>query len=33
MVKQLGPPVNHHLQTTGYVGTLRWSSATPGSLP
>jgi hypothetical protein len=33
MVKQLGPPVNHHLPTTGYVGTLRWSSATPGSLP
>jgi hypothetical protein len=33
VVKQLGPPANRHVPTTGYVGTLRFSSATPGSLP
>jgi hypothetical protein len=33
MVKQLGPPVNRHIPTTGYVGTLRLSSSTPASLP
>jgi hypothetical protein len=33
VVKQLGPPVNRHVPTTGYVGTLRFSSLTPASLP
>jgi hypothetical protein len=32
-VKQLGPPANRQIPTTGYVGTLRFSSSTPVSLP
>jgi len=33
VVKQLGPSANGHVPTTGYVGTLRFSSSTPRSLP
>jgi hypothetical protein len=33
VVKQLGLPSNRHVPTVGYVGTLRFSSATPASLP
>jgi hypothetical protein len=33
VVKQLGPPSNGSIPTTGYVGTLRFSSTTPLSLP
>jgi hypothetical protein len=33
VVKQLGPPVNRSVPTVGYVGTLRFSSLTPSSLP
>jgi hypothetical protein len=33
VVKQLGPATNGSIPTTGYVGTLRFSSLTPGSLP
>jgi hypothetical protein len=33
VVKQLGPPANGHVPTTGYVGTLRSSPSTPVSLP
>ncbi|HEV7584781.1 MAG TPA: sialidase family protein [Solirubrobacteraceae bacterium] len=33
VVKQLGPPTNRQTPTTGYVGTLRFSSSTPVSLP
>jgi hypothetical protein len=32
-VKQLGPDANRHIPTVGYVGTLRFSSSTPASLP
>ena len=33
VVKQLGPPVNEEIPTTGYVGSLRFSALTPTSLP
>ena len=34
VVKQLGPPdSNGNIPTTGYVGTLQFSSSTPASLP
>jgi hypothetical protein len=34
VVKQLGPPdSNGYIQTTGYVGTLRFSSSTPAVVP
>jgi hypothetical protein len=33
VVKQLGPTVNGSVPTVGYVGTLRFSSLTPSSLP
>lgn len=34
VVKQLGPPdSNENIPTTGYVGTLQFSSSTPASLP
>jgi hypothetical protein len=33
VVKQLGPPTNRQVPTTGYVGTLRFSSSTPVSVP
>jgi hypothetical protein len=33
VVKQLGPPTNRQVPTTGYVGTLRFGTATPASLP
>jgi hypothetical protein len=33
VVKQLGPPTNGAIPTIGYVGTLRFSSLTPTSLP
>jgi len=33
VVKQLGPPANGAIPTTGYVGTLRFSSLTPTGLP
>jgi hypothetical protein len=33
VVKQVGPPTNRHVPTTGYVGTLRFSTLTPTSLP
>ena len=33
IVKQLGPEVNGHNPTVGLAGTLRFSSATPASLP
>jgi hypothetical protein len=33
VVKQLGPPTNRQVPTTGYVGTLRFSSSTPVSMP
>jgi hypothetical protein len=33
VVKQLGPPSGGHIPTVGLVGTLRWSTYTPRSLP
>jgi hypothetical protein len=33
VVKQLGPPSNGNIPTTGYVGTLRFAPSTPTSLP
>jgi hypothetical protein len=33
VVKQLGQPVNRSVPTVGYVGTLRFGSLTPSSLP
>ena len=33
VVKQLGPEVDGHNPTVGVAGTLRFSSATPASLP
>jgi hypothetical protein len=33
VVKQLGPPANGSIPTVGYVGTLKFASSTPVSLP
>jgi hypothetical protein len=33
VVKQLGPPANGSIPTVGYVGTLKFASSTPASLP
>jgi hypothetical protein len=33
VVKQLGPPANGSIPTVGYVGTLKFNSLTPTSLP